>query len=280
MAVVMKGMEVAKSMKNELIFRVEKLKESGIIPSLAILRVGEKEEDLSYERGAKKRLEGLGVVCETAVLPEDVTQEDFEKKFDELNVSNKVHGILVFQPLPKHLNIEPVKERIHPRKDVDGMSPVNMGRVFANDKKGVAPCTPAGVIEMLKHFEIPIEGKEVVIVGRSSVVGKPLSILFLQENATVTICHTRTKNLEDTCKGAEILVAAAGVPKMIKASMVSEGCVVVDVGINVDEEGKLCGDVDYEQVEPLASYISPTPGGTGSVTSSVLAKHVIESAES
>ncbi len=279
MAEVMLGVEVAKAMKTQIIEKVESWKEKGIIPNLTIIRVGAREDDLAYERGAKKRMELTGIDCKVLELPEDISQEKLEEEFQKVNEDPMVHGILLFRPLPKHLNEEPLRMMIDPYKDVDGMSPVNMAKVFSGDLSGHAPCTAEAVMEMLDYYQIDLTGKKVAIVGRSMVVGRPLSMLMLQKNATVTICHTRTKDLPRTLRDAEVLVAAAGKAKMITEDMVGEGAIVADVGINVDEDGNLCGDVDFEAAEKKASYISPVPRGVGSVTTSVLAKHVVKSVE-
>ena len=278
MSELMKGAEVAKAMKAELIEKVEKFKGNGVSPCLAILRVGARPDDLAYERGAKKRMELTGIECRVVELAEDISQQELEMVFQKVNEDPSVHGILLFRPLPAHLDEEPLKMMIHPYKDVDCMSPVNMAKVFSGDETGHAPCTAEAVMEMLAHYDVDLTGKKVTIVGRSMVVGRPLSMLMLKKNATVTICHTKTKNLVKTCADAEVLVAAAGKAKMVTADMVGEGAIVVDVGINVDEEGNLCGDVDFDAVAEKASYISPVPRGVGSVTTSVLAKHVVKSA--
>ena len=275
----MKGADVAKAMKEDLIKEVGELKEKGISPCLAIVRVGARPDDLAYERGAMKRMESTGIGFQVFELPEDISQEAFEEEFRKVNNDPQIHGILLFRPLPKHLDEEPVKAMINPWKDVDCMSPVNIAKVFSGDETGFAPCTPEAVMEMLDYYKIDLAGKKVTVVGRSMVVGKPLSMLLLKKNATITVCHTRTADLSGTCRDAEILVAAAGKAKMVTEDMVGDGAVVVDVGINVDEEGKMCGDVDYDNVEAKASYISPVPRGVGSVTSSVLAKHVVKGAK-
>lgn len=279
MSIVMKGLEVAGAMKEKLQEEVLALKERGIIPHLAIVRVGERPDDLAYERGAKKRMNIIGIKCTVFEIPEDVDQELFELQFGKINSNPEIHGILLFRPLPKHLNEESLKGLINPLKDVDSMSPVNAAKVFSGDETGFAPCTPESVIEILDYYNIDITGKKVVVLGRSMVVGKPLSMLLLKKNATVTICHTKTKNLEKVCREAEILIAAAGKAKMVTQEMVGDNAIVIDVGINLDEEGNLCGDVDYKNVEGKSSYITPVPGGVGSVTSSVLAKHVITAAK-
>jgi methylenetetrahydrofolate dehydrogenase (NADP+)/methenyltetrahydrofolate cyclohydrolase len=278
MSIIMKGSEVAAAMKEELLREVEKLAQKGIVPQLGIVRVGARPDDLAYERGAVKRMEAVGIRCKVIELPESINQEEFEKEFSAVNSNPDIHGILLFRPLPKQLNEDPVRSMINPKKDIDCMTPVNMAKVFAGDESGFAPCTPEAVMEVLAHFGIDLKGKRVTVVGRSMVVGKPLSMLLLKKNATLTICHTRTVDLGATCRNAEILIAAAGKAKMITADFVSENSVVVDVGINVDSDGKLCGDVDFEAVAPKVASITPVPGGVGTVTSSVLAKHLVRAA--
>ena len=279
MSILMKGADVAKTMKEDLTGEARRLKDRGILPSLTIVRVGARPDDLAYERGARKRMEMIGIECKVVELPETITQAEFEKTFFKINEDPKVHGILLFRPLPGHLDEGPVVSRINPLKDVDCMCPVNIAKVFSWDETGHAPCTPEAVMEMLDYYKIDPRGKKVTVIGRSMVVGKPLSMLLLKRHATVTICHTRTKDLSATCREAEILVAAAGKARMVTADMIGDGAVVVDVGINVDAKGNLCGDVDFNAAEPVTSYISPVPRGVGSVTSSVLAKHVLKAAE-
>ena len=279
MSICMKGIDVANAVKENLIARTEHLKEKGITPCLAIVRVGNRPDDLSYERGAKKRMESIGIECRVLELSENIAQEEFEAKFQKINEDPTVHGILLFRPLPKHLNEEPIKKILNPEKDMDCMSPINVAKVFAGDESGYAPCTAEAVMDMLEYYQIDLTGKRVTVVGRSMVVGKPLSMMLLKKNATVTLCHTKTVELAKTCRDAEILIAAAGKARMIKEDMVGKGAVVVDVGINVDEEGNLCGDVDFECVESKTTYISPVPRGVGSITTSVLAKHVVRAAE-
>ena len=278
MSTVMMGTDVAKSMKEDLIRRTEELKRRGISPKLCIVRVGSRPDDLAYERGAKKRMELVGIDCQVLELTEDISQAEFEAAFQKVNQDPEVHGILLFRPLPAHLDEEPVKALIDPRKDVDGMSAVNLAKVFAGDETGFAPCTAEAVMAMLEAYGIDLKGKRAVVVGRSMVIGKPVAMLLLKKHATVTICHTRTEDLKGTCRQAQILIAAAGQAKMISGDMVGVGAVVADVGINVDEEGNLCGDVDFEEAKEKASYISPVPKGVGSVTTSVLADHVLRGA--
>ena len=277
--VIMKGADVAAAMKEQLTAEVEDLKRNGIEPTMNIVRVGAKPEDLAYERGARKRMESIGIRFQVTELPENISQEDFEDEFRKVNEDPEVNGIMLFRPLPAHLDEEPAAGMLDPKKDMDCMSPVNIAKVFSGDETGFAPCTPEGVMEMLDFYGIELKGKRVTIVGRSMVVGKPLSMLMLKKHATITICHTRTVDLADTCRRAEILVAAAGKAGMITADMVADGAVVADVGINVDENGKMCGDVAFDEVEKKAAYISPVPGGCGSVTSSVLSRHVVRAAK-
>ncbi len=271
MSIEMRGADVAKAMKEELIREVDSLKAEGIQPCLAIVRAGARPDDLAYERGARKRMELVGIECRVAKLPENISQKELEREFSDVNEDPGVHGILLLRPLPGNLDAGPLKAMIDPMKDVDGMSPENVAKVFAGDEDGFAPCTAEAVMEMLHHYGISLKGQKAAVIGRSMVVGRPLSMLLMKEHATVTICHTRTADLKEECKGADILIAAAGKAGMITEEMAGEGAVVVDVGINVNEEGKLCGDVDYDAVMKKASYISPVPGGVGSVTSSVLA---------
>ena len=278
MAELLKGIEVAKAMKEDLAAENAALIEKGVTPCLSIIRVGERPDDLAYERGALKRFEGLGMAVRVSAFPEDIGQDEFKAEFEKINGDADIHGILMFRPLPKHLDEEAVIKIIDPEKDMDGMCDTNIAKVFAGDESGYAPCTPEGVIALLKHFDVPLTGKKVTLVGRSMVVGRPLAMLLLKENATVTICHTRTADLAAECRAADILIAAAGSAKMINAEHVKEGTVVIDVGINVDEEGNLCGDVDFEAIEPLASKITPVPGGVGSVTTSILALHTLKAA--
>jgi len=277
--ILMKGAEVNAAMKERMINRVDALKKKGVQPVINIVRIGNRSDDLAYERGARKRMESVGVEMKITELPEDISQADFVKAFRKVNEDKTVHGIMLFRPLPKHLDESEIASIINPIKDVDCMSPVNIAKVFMGDEGVFAPCTAKAVMEMLVHYEVDLSGKNVAIVGRSMVVGKPLAMLMLKKNATVTVCHTRTVDLAEKCRRADVVVAAAGRAGMITGDMISRGTVVVDVGININEEGKLCGDVEFESVEPQASYISPVPGGVGGVTSSVLASHVIKAAE-
>ena len=278
MSTLMKGAEVSAGMKEALLAEHAELKGRGVEPRLAIVRVGARGDDLAYERGALKRFEGLGIAAGVVELPEDISQADFDREFARVNDDPNVHGILLFRPLPKHLSDEGARRSIDPRKDVDGMSPISAAKIFAGEEDGFAPCTPGAVMEMLAHYGVEMKGKNVTIVGRSMVVGRPLAMLMLAAHATVTICHTRTVNMPEVCRRADVLVAAAGKAGMIGADCVTERSVVADVGINVGPDGKLCGDVDFAAVEPVVSMISPVPGGVGAVTTSVLAKNVLRAA--
>lgn len=275
----LRGMPVVNALIEKFGGQVNELKEQGIVPKLSVVRVGERDDDIAYERGILKRFSAVNAVVDVTVLPPDVTQEALEETIVKLNKDDTVHGILLFRPLPKHLSEDRIKALIDETKDVDCMGTANTAHVFAGDKNGYPPCTPQAVIEILDHYGIDLTGKKAVVVGRSLVVGKPLAMLLLKKNATVTICHTRTANLADECKKADILIACAGVAKMITADFVSSEQIVIDVGINM-LEGKLCGDVDYEAVADKVKAITPVPGGVGTVTTSVLLKHTIQSATS
>lgn len=275
---ILKGLPVANAINEKLIEEQKNLK--GVIPHLAIIRVGEKPDDCSYERGAKKKMEKIGFRCSSFVFDVGIDNETFQKEFDTINNDDDIDGILLLRPLPKHLDEKSIENRIHPRKDLDGISPLNLAKVFAGDDTGYAPCTAEAVIEMLDYAGIDLKGKRVTIVGRSLVIGKPVTMLLMKKNATVTVCHTKTNDLIAECKRAEVLVAAAGSAKMIKSEHVAKDAIVIDVGINVDDEGNLCGDVDFDAITAIAGMASPVPGGVGSVTTSVLAKHLMKAAMS
>ena len=273
-----RGMPAVKAMAWEFKSRVAALKERGVYPKLAVVRAGEREDDIAYEKGIMKRFGTVEAEVEVIKLPIDIDEESFEETIRRLNEDEKVHGILVFRPLPKQLDDNRLKEIIRPDKDVDSISMANAAKVFAGDKTGYAPCTAQAVMELLEHNKIDLTGKKVAIVGRSLVVGKPLAMLMLGRNATVTVCHTRTKNIAEECKRADILVACAGSAKMIKRDFTNPDQIVVDVGINF-VDGAMCGDVDYDDVAEHVAAITPVPGGVGTVTTSVLLKHTLESAE-
>lgn len=275
---LLKGAPVSATIREWAAEEIKQLQ--GSVPKLAIIRVGEKPDDMSYERSAVKKMETFGLRVQTFVFPKDISDEDFKEAFQKINKDQDVAGILLLRPLPGQIKEKEIEAMIDPKKDLDGISPVNIAKVFSGDPSGFAPCTAEAVIEILKANNISIEGKRAAVIGRSMVIGKPLSMLLLKENATVTLCHTRTKELPEICRQAEILVAAAGKAGMVEESWVSDGAVVIDVGINVDENGKLCGDVDQASMESRNLLLTPVPGGVGAVTTAVLAKHLIQAARS
>lgn len=276
---IIKGAQVAEAVSAETLKRAEALRLKGIEPCLAVIRVGEDGSQLAYERGALKRMDKCGINCRVCAFDENISQEDFENEFKKINDDNSVHGILLLQPLPKTLSVEPIKDIINPLKDVDAVSPVNMYKILANDKTGYAPCTAEGVMEILDWMGTDLKGKKCKVIGRSMIVGKPLGLLLLARDATVTYCHSKTIELAKETKDADVLIAAAGSAKLVGADFVNENMTVIDVGVNVDENGNMCGDVYFEAVEPIVANITPVPGGTGAVTTSVLAKHVVKAAE-
>ena len=267
---ILKGLPVANAINEKLI---EELKGMDKVPHLAIIRVGERPDDMSYERGATKKMEKVGFDCTSYTFPADIDNETFQKEFDKINEDDNIDGILLLRPLPKHLDEKAIENRINPNKDLDGISPVNLAKVYAGDTTGFAPCTAEAVIEMLDFAGVDLT---VTVVGRSLVIGKPVTMLLMKKNSTVTVCHTKTVDMASVCRNAEIVVAAAGVAKMIDKSFISKDAIVIDVGINVDEDGNLCGDVNFDEVSELASILTPVPGGVGSVTTSVLAKHLMK----
>lgn len=276
MGQIIKGKPVADAITAELVKDVEVLKSKGIEPKLKIVRVGAREDDLAYERGALSRMEKCGIKAEVLELPVDICQADFVKELKAVNDDPSVHGILLFRPLPKQLDMEKIKFVVDPVKDIDCMNPLNAEKIFEGDKTGYPPCTSQACVEILDHYGIDMKGKRAAVIGRSMVVGKPLAMLLLDKNATVTICHSRTNDLPGVCRQAEVVIAAVGRAEMVTGDFISEGAIVIDVGINVNAEGKLCGDVKFDECVDKASMITPVPAGVGSVTTSVLAKHVVK----
>ena len=278
MAELIDGKLISSQIKDECKEKVAKLKEQGIEVTLAVIQVGEDPASSVYVNNKKKACEYIGANSLSYNLPENSTQEELLKIIDDLNNDSKVDGILVQLPLPKHFDEDEVIRRINPDKDVDGFHPINVGRLSIGEK-GCVSCTPAGIIELLKRSNVEIEGKECVIIGRSNIVGKPMSMLMLRENATVTVCHSRTKNLKEVAKRADILIVAIGKPRLIDASYVKDGAVVIDVGIHRPDPDskKLCGDVDFESVEPVAGKITPVPGGVGPMTIAMLMSNLVNS---
>ena len=272
------GKEVTAALNEKIKSRAAALKEKRVEPTLGIIRVGEREDDLSYERGAVKRCETLGVACKKILLPADVTQEVLMDAVRQVNEDDSIHGVLIFRPLPRHLDEEAVIRALDPAKDVDGITDGSMVGVFAGREQGFPPCTPQACMEILDHYQIDCTGKKAVVVGRSLVVGKPAAMMLLKKNATVTVCHTRTKDMPSVVKEADIVIVAAGRAGVVDDRYVSPGQIIIDVGINVNDQGRLCGDVAYDKVEPIVDAITPVPGGVGSVTTSVLVGHVVEAA--
>lgn len=274
----LRGMPVVKAIAAELGPRMEALKERNVVPTLAVLRVGSREDDLSYERGLIKRFESVGAIVVTYVIEEDKGESKLIEVLTKCNNDPDIHGILMFRPLPKGYDQKKIENMINPEKDVDCMHLINIAHTFAQDGEGYEPCTARAVMKLLEHYEIELTGKNVVVIGRSMVVGKPLSMMLQKANATVTMCHTRTRNLQEICKNADIILAAAGVAKMVDESYVNQGQTVIDVGINV-LDGQLCGDVNYESVAEIAENVTPVPGGVGTVTTSILLMQTVKAAE-
>ena len=277
MAVIIDGKQLSKKIRENLKIECEELKVKGINPKLAVIMVGNNSASKVYVKNKNKACEEVGVEFEEFLLEEETTQEELENLIEELNQNPKIHGILLQSPIPKHLDINIAFGKIAPEKDVDGFHPINIGNLALNKDTFVA-CTPYGIMKMFEEYNIDLNGKHVVIIGRSNIVGRPLIQCSLNKNATVTICHSKTKNLEEHTKRADILIAAIGKPNFVTKEMVKEGTVVIDVGINRLEDGKLVGDVDYNEVEKKASYITPVPGGVGPMTIAMLMNNVIKAA--
>lgn len=272
------GKELAKKIRGELKLEVDNLRKNGIIPKLAVIMVGNDKASEVYVRNKSKACNEIGIEFEEFLLDSNIKQEELIELIKKLNNRKDIHGILLQSPIPEHLNIREAFDTIDYRKDVDGFNPINIGKLAIGENAFVS-CTPYGVVKMLEEYNIPIEGKRAVIIGRSNIVGKPLIQCLLNKNATVTICHSRTKNIEEITKEADILIAALGKPKFVKENMVKENAVVIDVGINRNEEGKLVGDVDFENVSKKVSYITPVPGGVGPMTIAMLMNNVVKAAK-
>ena len=278
MAELWKGASVAAALTEALTARCAALKEKSIVPTLAIVRVGERPDGLSYENAAVKRCARIGVEVKKFLLPETCSAAELRAVLEGVNTAADIHGCLMFRPLPDRKLEEMACALLEPAKDVDGMTAGSLASVFSGRGAGYPPCTAQACLELLDHYGVDLTGKRAVVVGRSLVIGKPVSMLLQARNATVTMCHTRTVDLPGTCRNAEVLIAAAGKAGVIGADCAAPGQLVIDVGINVDEDGKLRGDVDFDAVEPIVSAITPVPGGVGAVTTAVLCKHVIEAA--
>lgn len=278
MAIIIDGKAVSAATREAIKNEVAELKEKGVTPGLAVIIVGDDPASRVYVNNKKKACAELGMLSEEYALPAETTNEELLGLINELNGRKDINGILCQLPLPRHLDEKAVINAIAPEKDVDAFHPINVGGIMTGDYSFL-PCTPAGVMQMLKHYDIETAGKHCVVIGRSNIVGKPMAMLMLHANATVTICHSRTANLAEECKRADILIAAVGKPKFVTPDMVKEGAVVIDVGMDRDENGKLCGDVDFDAVEPICGAISPVPGGVGPMTISMLMRNTLTAAK-
>ena len=280
MAELLKGKPVVDAMAQDICARVEALAASGVTPTLAIVRVGERPDDLSYERTAMKRAAGLGISVKQYVLDAEASQADLEAALCDVNADDQVHGCLMFRPLPRSIDEKAMCDTLAAAKDVDGISTASLASVFTDGSDGFPPATAEACVKMLDHYQVPIEGKHVVVIGRSLVIGKPVAMMLLRRNATVTMCHSRTENLAEVCRAADIVICATGRARAYGREFFRAGQTVLDVGINFDAEGNLCGDVDFEEVEPVVAAITPVPGGIGTVTTSTTMEHVVAAAES
>ena len=278
MAMLLKGAQAAAAMNEKTAARVARLEAAGVRPTLAVVRVGERPDDLSYEKGVMNRCSKLGIQVQLDALPADGTQEELLAVLDRINRDAAVHGCLLFRPLPPQMEDGAIRAALAPEKDVDGITDASLAGVFTGSGVGYPPCTAQACVEILEHYGIPLEGRRVTVVGRSLVVGKPAAMLLDRKNATVTICNSRTQGLEQLCRQADVLVVAMGRRGAIGAGCFAPGQAVVDVGIHTDETGKLCGDVRFDEAEPVVAAITPVPGGVGAMTTSVLAAHVVEAA--
>lgn len=280
MAELLKGAPVAGAITRRNVQAVEELKNRGIEPTLAIIRLGEKPGDLSYEKGAMKRADKTGVKVKQFVFPEDMTEKSLISEIKKINADDSIHGVLMFRPLPAHIDEKAVCETLAPEKDMDGITSGSMAGVFMDTEIGYPPCTAEAVMEILDHYDVQLKGSKVTVFGRSLVIGKPVAMMLMKRHATITVCHSRTAidDFRDAGHNADVVVSALGRAKMIGSEILGSGQTIIDVGINVDEEGNLCGDVNFDEVEPEAAAITPVPGGVGSVTTAVLMKHVIQAA--
>ncbi|CAD2073973.1 bifunctional 5,10-methylenetetrahydrofolate dehydrogenase/5,10-methenyltetrahydrofolate cyclohydrolase [Phocicoccus pinnipedialis] len=279
MAELLDGKKVAAHLSEQIKEAVQESKKIGISPKVCFVRVGDLEDSISYENAAMKRFEKLGIETMQLHFGEDISENEFLDKFKEVNWDVSVHGILLLQPLPKHIDITKASRVMRSHKDIDGLTVMNLGKVLTNATDRLEPCTPAAVMEMLDYYGVDLEGKNVTVVGASAVVGKPLSLLMLNKNATVTTCNLHTKDLVERCKNADVIVSCAGAINLIQEEHVKPGAIVVDVGINFNDEGKLVGDVDFENVVKKAGMITPVPGGIGAITTTVLAQHLMKAVE-
>lgn len=281
MAELLKGKAVADAITETIQAKVAALKEKGIEPTLAIVRVGENPSDLSYERGALKRAEKTGVQVKQYIYEETVTQETLLSEIEAINEDENIHGVLIFRPLPSHIDDEAVRGTLLPEKDIDGITEGSLAGIFTGTHTGYAPCTARACMEIAAHYGIDFSGKKVAVLGRSLVIGKPVAMMAMEQNATVTVCHSRTgaDNMKKICQESDVIIAAMGRAAMVDASYIGNDQVILDVGINVTEDGKLCGDVNFDDVESKVKMITPVPGGVGAVTTAVLMLQTVEAAE-
>lgn len=280
MARLLRGAPVAAAITELLRERAERLVTRGVTPTLAIVRVGERDDDLAYERAAEKRCAAVGVAVRRLLLPETCTQDELEAVLAKVSEDDAIHGCLLFRPLPAHLDDARAARALAPEKDVDAITDSSLLGTFTGQPRGFAPCTAEAVLALLDHYEVPLDGADVVVIGRSLVIGRPVAALLLARNATVTTCHTHTRDLPSVCRGADVIVAATGAPDTVGAACVCPGQVIADVGTTWDDvDGHLRGDVAFDEVEPIVSALTPVPGGVGSVTTAILVSHVIEAAE-
>lgn len=279
MAKILKGKEVIDSLNEELRERSKALTEEGIEPTLGIVRLGERPDDMAYERGAMKRAENTGVSVRRFVFDQDMTQDELLDEIDRINSDDSIHGVLMFRPLPPQIDDETVRNALAPEKDVDGITDISMAGVYAGSDAGFPPCTAEACIQMLDYYDVDVKGKNVAVIGRSHVIGKPVAMMLIGKNATVTVCHTKTEDMATICQHKDIIIAAAGHKDTVTEDFLTPDQTVIDVAINFDDEGNMCGDVDFPAAENIVDAITPVPGGVGTVTTSMLMKHVIEAAE-
>lgn len=278
---LLKGKPVADKIKEQLCVKVEELIEKGIVPTLGILRVGADESDIAYENSAVKAAKSIGINAEKYIMDGEADEEDVIDVLNIMNENDNIHGILMFRPLPKHIDEDKIRNMINPKKDIDGISDKCVGGLFTGNKEGYPPCTAEAALRILEHYGIDPAGKRAAVIGRSLVIGKPAAMMLMEKNATVTICHSKTKeeDLEQICLDSDIIVCAAGRINTVGASHVNGKQIIIDVGINFDEDGKMCGDVNFEAVSGKAEAVTPVPGGVGSVTTALLLQHVVTAAE-
>lgn len=273
------GKPVVEFLKKDLKLKIDNLNGKNIVPRMLIIRVGDREDDVFYEKSILKNCSALGIDTVTVKLPENVEMAKLSSAIEEANFNKDIHGIMLFRPLPKQLNEDDISKIIDPNKDIDCMSPINLEKIFEGDDSGFAPCTAKAVVYMLKHYEIPLKGANIVVIGRSLVIGKPVTMLLLNEDATVTICHSKTKNLKEITAKADIVVAAIGKMKFMNDEYFSESSIVIDVGVNDDGNGKICGDVDYDNVFGKVKALTPASGGVGSITTTILLAHTVKACD-